>query len=271
MWQNIIYSVIDKPVDESLSDTVNHRKLFTEPVAKGILSDFIRINNMFRLADLLPGGLDKLCPDDRSFWYQYAEEVPIKLMKLNLFVRPYEEFCRTCIITDSEIDTLIGMDLEKYCQESSRSEWQWKEANTKTNQRESFLSTIKDWHRFWLELNCLIPVQLKKLGYELIRQEEAEEINMALARRLARIIHSRYLKELREQRSAGRDDPKVSADFGILASRDILALDKATADLALEHHRTDFWRQHQKTYEPMFAYAAKKGLGNQEYELRQLA
>jgi serine phosphatase RsbU (regulator of sigma subunit) len=65
--------------------------------------------------------------------------------------------------------------------------------------RKSFQSTIKDWKRFSLEMNYLIPVQLKKTGYEIIRQEEAAEIDMLMVKKLARAIYSRYLHEIRIQ------------------------------------------------------------------------
>ena len=37
-------------------------------------------------------------------------EIPDKFRALNLFIRPFEDFCRTCIITDNEIATLVQMD-----------------------------------------------------------------------------------------------------------------------------------------------------------------
>jgi len=64
-----------------------------------------------------------------------------------------------------------------------------------------------------------------------------------------------------------KDDPMISQDLGILASSDIVSLDKATADLAYEHKRTDFLKNTRKIYEGMLEYAAEKGLGNLEYSL----
>ncbi|MCX5714400.1 MAG: DUF362 domain-containing protein [Candidatus Omnitrophica bacterium] len=54
-----------------------------------------------------------------------------------------------------------------------------------------------------------------------------------------------------------KEEKMVSGDLGILASRDILSLDKATADLA----------NIRKVSDTMFDYAAKRGLGNLEYNL----
>ncbi len=58
-----------------------------------------------------------------------------------------------------------------------------------------------------LELNYLIPVQLKKIGYEIIRHEEAVEINIPMIRKLARAIHSKYLHEVRSQHTKEENDP----------------------------------------------------------------
>lgn len=52
----------------------------------------------------------------------------------------------------------------------------------------------------------------------------------------------------------------IAPNAGILASADILALDRATADIA----------GFKNIYEDMFAYAQKAGLGNLEYKLHKL-
>lgn len=67
-----------------------------------------------------------------------------------------------------------------------------------------------------------------------------------------------------------KSDQMISQDLGILASCDIVSLDKATADLAYQHKKTDFLKNTRAVYEGMFDYAAKKGLGNLEYNLINL-
>jgi serine phosphatase RsbU (regulator of sigma subunit) len=66
---------------------------------------------------------------------------------------------------------------------------------------------IKNWNRFSLEINYLIPIQLKKRGYELLRREEAAEINIPMIKKLARAIHSKYLHEVRSQHTRSETDP----------------------------------------------------------------
>ena len=67
-----------------------------------------------------------------------------------------------------------------------------------------------------------------------------------------------------------KDDQMISADLGILASCDIVSLDKATADLALQHKKTNFLKDTYAVYGGMLDYAAKKGLGSLEYNLVNL-
>lgn len=64
-----------------------------------------------------------------------------------------------------------------------------------------------------------------------------------------------------------KDEKMISADLGILASEDILSLDKATVDLAHKNRKSDYLGDTKKVYEAMFEYAAKKGLGNPDYNL----
>jgi len=69
---------------------------------------------------------------------------------------------------------------------------------------------------------------------------------------------------------ADKDEKMVAADIGILCSYDILALDKATADLAQEYKKGEYFSANSKVYNALFEYAAGKGLGNLDYNLIQL-
>jgi serine phosphatase RsbU (regulator of sigma subunit) len=126
-------------------------------------------------------------------------------------VRPFKDFCRTCIITDKEITSLAQSDHDRYRKELTSKDLtnnKTRNIKSKTHQApKSFQSIIKDWERFYLELNYLVPVQLKKIGYEIIRHEEVVEINMLMIKKLARAIHSRYLHEIRNQGPRVENDP----------------------------------------------------------------
>lgn len=64
-----------------------------------------------------------------------------------------------------------------------------------------------------------------------------------------------------------KDDKMIAGDVGILASRDIVSLDKATADLALKNSQSEFLEQAKDVYDDMLEYAKVLGLGNPEYNL----
>lgn len=123
-----------------------------------------------------------LSKEEQSFWVEYAREIPEKLGKLNLIIRQYEDFCRTCIITDNEILSLAQSDYENPLYKNI------------------FQASNKDRKQLFTELNYLVPVGLRKSGYEVIRYEEVIEINPVMIKKLARAIHSRYLHEIRNQK-----------------------------------------------------------------------
>lgn len=64
-----------------------------------------------------------------------------------------------------------------------------------------------------------------------------------------------------------KNEKMVSNNIGILASSDILALDKATMDLIDTHQGVLRKERPQGVFSKMFSSAAEKGLGNLEYNL----
>ena len=69
-----------------------------------------------------------------------------------------------------------------------------------------------------------------------------------------------------------KDDPKIAPDVGFLASRDPVALDKATLDVVTAACGTDvFAREHPgRDSARQLAHARKLGLGKLEYELKEV-
>lgn len=71
-----------------------------------------------------------------------------------------------------------------------------------------------------------------------------------------------------------KDDPDIVEDIGILASRDIVALDRATVDLIEQKGGKDILNKNNPgrlDYKKQLAYAQKIGLGSQAYQLIELS
>jgi serine phosphatase RsbU (regulator of sigma subunit) len=171
----------NNPLNQALlSDRRKFKKFFVYPIAENLFSSIKKSDFIDQSSDNINENFKKLSETEKSFWYDYASQIPDKLKTLDLFVHPFEGYCRTCIITDKEISTLAQID------------------NNSLIYKES-LKKIKDQRQFFIELNWLIPVALKNIGYEVIRYEEVSEINILMVRKLARAIHSRYLHEIRNQ------------------------------------------------------------------------
>jgi serine phosphatase RsbU (regulator of sigma subunit) len=193
-----------KSDNQLIQDTIpDSEKFFINPFAENLYKDIQKSGIASMLPDSFKIDFKNLKKAEKSFWYNYAAGVTDKLKSLNLFIQPFEDFCRTCIITDNEIAELAQMDYEAL-------------SNRKT------FRGIKDLKQFCTELNYLIPVIFKKTGYEIIRYEEVSEITILMVRKLARAIHSRYLHEIRNQRlktndyifyTSGKTGGQYSVDF----------------------------------------------------------
>lgn len=67
-----------------------------------------------------------------------------------------------------------------------------------------------------------------------------------------------------------KSDKMIAHNLGILASADIVSLDKATADLANKNRESTFLQDTKEVYEGMLKYAGGLGMGNLEYNLVSL-
>jgi serine phosphatase RsbU (regulator of sigma subunit) len=160
---------------------------------------------------------NRLPEKEKRIWYDYASEIPVKLKSLNLFIRPFRDFCRTCIISDSEIEKLACFDHEHYFEKARYSEL--KPDKNKNIKREKVpqpipfqnLPAARKW--YFKELNYLIPPQLRKIGFEIVRPDEISLIDPVMIKKLARAVHSRYLREMRN-RDEGDDHNQSNSGSG---------------------------------------------------------
>ena len=181
MLSKVTYSSDNLLIQQTFPDKEMYKKLFINPLSENLYKDIQKSGLLVPTQDTLNNEFKKLIKVEKSFWYDYAAEIPEKLRNLDLLIHPFDEFCRTCIITDNEVAALAQMD------------------NDLLLSHKPFHGKIKDRKQFFIELNYLIPMELKKIGYEVIRYEEVAEINIGMIKKLARAIHSRYLHEIRNQ------------------------------------------------------------------------
>jgi serine phosphatase RsbU (regulator of sigma subunit) len=210
MWSKIIYNTDNQSIQDIQPDRNWYKKFFINRIAEGLYNDIGQINDPVRPSDDHYQEFKDLSKTEKSFWYDYAGEIPNKFIALNLFIRPFEDFCRTCIITDKEIADLVRIDTERYCKEKASGDLKNRSLSTlktrKHQSQKSQLNLSEDLRQFYFELNYLIPIRLKKIGYEIIRHEEVAETNMSMIKKLARAIHSKYINEVRNQSSVANNN-----------------------------------------------------------------
>ncbi len=210
MWSEIIYKSHQRSIQDINPVPEVSVESLTKLIAEGLYTDLLHSGDFSKDTDKPSNEFVNLPDPEKSFWYDYASGIPDKFLKLNLFIRPFENFCRTCIITDKEIDKIAQSDIVRYCRKLMKKPSASAGIKENGNKTHQYLvpapGSGSDPKQFYRDLNCLIPVELKKNGYEIIRQEEAAEINMQMTKRLARTIHSRYLHELRTRQSQSEEE-----------------------------------------------------------------
>jgi hypothetical protein len=180
-WTEVIYDPENELIPEVESDWKRYGKTFINQLAELLYEDIRRSGQ-----GLLKKKFNRLKAIEKAAWYDYSSRIPSKLKLLNLFIRPFDNFFRTCIITDEEVERLAFIDHEYYQSESQL----------------IFSDHPGDHKTFFKELNYFIPAQLKKTGYEIIRKEEDIQIDIKVVRKLAKAIHARYLQKMRNINAA---------------------------------------------------------------------
>ncbi|MCX6328608.1 MAG: hypothetical protein NTZ85_03700, partial [Bacteroidia bacterium] len=98
IWSEVIYNPDNKLIQDISSDWISYRKIFIDKLAELFYKDIQRTKHLYISPFSFKKDLDKLSEEEKSVWYDYVLEIPKKLRSLNLFIRPYKDFCRTCLI-----------------------------------------------------------------------------------------------------------------------------------------------------------------------------
>ncbi len=202
MWSEVLYRESEQPFRSK--DVIRHDPPghLTDTIAGGLYEDALSEFNLTAGVTGIFQPFSDLQQHIREIWYRFAEGIPAKLAELRLFIRPFDNFCHTCIITGPEIEMLNDIDNKTYglLIDSDKETRPLKNSN----RIEHPLSWISEKAGIEIKdkltvLNLLIPYRLRKAGFELIRSEEVTEIDLAVVNRLARVIHKKYLQEVKNR------------------------------------------------------------------------
>lgn len=197
MWTDIILDPQEVPSSTFADNTGEDGDGFVSRIAAFIYSDIKRAGHLFSFPIDLSSEFNDLSNEEKSFWLDFVTGIPSKLKAFRLFIRPYGRFCRTCLIPDCDIEKMAKIDYDQLrCRSKAIALLTEADPDLFTNPYQRLPAQRK---AFFIEMNYLIPVALKKVGYEIIRPEEASEISEKFTYRLAKTIHSRYLHELRKK------------------------------------------------------------------------
>lgn len=179
---------------------------FTDEESTALHEQFIRIyNDELKRVDLT-GTLSELLTASNTSIENLTSALPPILLKHKLYARKYSNFCRSCIITDSEVFEMAE-NVHAFWRDSQR-------PNRKATQDESedepldlllmkpFEDLENSQQKLFFEFIYLIPIVFKTLGYELYRPSEDIYVNKSMAETLARAIHSRFRKHMTDNSSA---------------------------------------------------------------------
>ncbi|MBP1665344.1 MAG: rsbU 6 [Bacteroidetes bacterium] len=198
-WISVLYNPDCELLREISSDWPKYRTIFIEQTAEHFYEDIRRTLHLFTSPVALDRDFNRLTEEQKSPWYYFASAVPSKLKSLKLLIRPYKEFCRTCLIPYDNLERFAEKDYENI----------FLTENPGRHVQVPFQLLSDKKKRFYIGLNHLIPYGLKKAGYELVRPEEVSEITDTMVRKLARAIHSRYQHEMNKR------DPRSNKDSGV--------------------------------------------------------
>lgn len=213
-WTEVIYNPENELIREISLNWSGYKKIFIDQIAESLYEDMRRARMLITSPFTFNKDFSHLTSEEKAIWYDYASEIPHKLKSLNLLIRPFSDFCKTCIITDKEIEKLAQLDHDHYFTEPASTELKPDSSTHGRRKTQKVQVTFQNlpgarkW--YFMELNYLIPPQLRKIGYEIIRPDEIAEIDMVMIRKLAKAIHSRYLQEIRNRDTRDYKELNVS-------------------------------------------------------------
>ncbi len=199
-WISVLYCPDDEWLKKFSGGWPENGILLIEKAAEDYYNLIGRPQYTFSPPVDLTSDFSRLSPEEKSPWYIFASCVPLKLISLGLFIRPVKDFCRTCLIPYDSFEKLAENDYKKIFLPQKKG----------GSINVPFRLLPEKERRFYIELNYLIPPVLKSAGFELVRPEEVTEISIALVKKLAKALHSRYLHDITRRDAGSEKKPHFS-------------------------------------------------------------
>jgi len=204
-WLSVICSPDNDLLREIAFNWNEYRKIFIYNIARYLYTDMQRTKHLFTSPVSFSKDFTRLSGEEKLIWYNFASDIPVKLRSLNLRIRPFRDFCRTCLIPYADLESMALSDYVNYCLKQRLVKPATGNKGNNNPSRAPFRELPEKRKRFYIELNHLMPVALRKIGYEIVRPEEISEINDNIVRKFARAIHSRYRNEMKKQKSGSKN------------------------------------------------------------------
>lgn len=183
---------------------------------KNLPIDLLSVEN--NLTDYFRKELERIKTDyysdeyfnNHSFLKNFIDDIPGKLNKLQLSIRPFIDDFHSCIITDEEVDILAGYEHYRWVKEMHSDGWIYGETldtEEKTHpDLTQFTNLEMKRQRFYRKLIYTIPVILNRCKLEVFKPEEQAYIKPELIENLARVIHERYRVLMREMEEKSKTE-----------------------------------------------------------------
>lgn len=209
MWSEVIYEPYIKFCQKRPEIRSENIDSMISSLAGIIYTDLSRSSNHFSSPLKFGIPFEELPDREKSFWNKFVKDIPDKLKVLNLCLHPFHKYCRTCLIPDKDIQKLATMDYYQFRQNGLFI--RKADSDNSFPAQVSFEKLPHKRRTFYMELNYLIPLLLKKAGFELLYPEEFDIFSEKLSHKLAKAIHSQYLHLLRKQNFLGEKSQDLSA------------------------------------------------------------
>jgi serine phosphatase RsbU (regulator of sigma subunit) len=162
--------------------------------------------------------------EENTVLSNFSQLIPVILMGNNLSIQKFGKHCRSCIITESEVFEIAGIIHQSWMDGILEAYPDKEVVEEKFSDFVPFERLPKNLIRLYIEYVYIIPVILKKAGYEIIRKSEVKFINTEMAEKLVRIIHSKYRKSMglmqgnsrniyQEMYQADKNSSQYTSDF----------------------------------------------------------